>query len=150
MRSDIKVVLGGVGLIKGDIREAGRAMIAITEEINPFLVSDGFLDGAPFELLNGIIRFGTKRMSSPEIRPIDKKHRELPFAVEVEMAPLKRASVETVKAAFLEVLIPALFEIASKYNLPTSGLASFNERTKNPRMQGKTDVSQEGGAHNTL
>jgi hypothetical protein len=127
MRPDINVVLGGVGLIKGDIRECGLAMVEITREINPYLVEDGFLKNAPFELLNGIIRFGTKFDPYAEVGPLSRRRKELPFAVEVEMAPLKRATREEVKTAFQRALIPALFAIAEKYGLPTNGLRKYSE-----------------------
>jgi len=127
MRNDLHVVFGGVGLVKGDIKEAGQAMVEISQEINPFLTNDDFLTDAPFKLLHGIIRFGTKFDPYAQIGPIDSRHNELPFAVEIEMAPLKRAPKEHVKQAFLAAIIPALFGIASKYNLPTNGLKAFCE-----------------------
>lgn len=127
MRPDLNVVLGGVGLIKGSIREAGPAMVAITTELNPFLVEDGFLSDAPFKLLHGIIRFGTKFDSHSQVGPIDYKNNELPFAVEIELAPLRRASKDEVIKGFLAALIPALFTIASKYELPKKGLKHFCE-----------------------
>lgn len=126
MRSDIHVVLGGVGLVKGNVREAGRAMVEITKELNPYLVKDGFLDNVSFKLLNGIMRFGTKNDPFADMGPINTRSCELPFAVEVEIAPLKRASNEEVKVAFLKVLIPALFAIAAKYDLPINGLRDFS------------------------
>lgn len=127
MRPDLNVVLGGVGLIKGSIREAGPAMVEITTELNPFLIEDGFLEDAPFNLLHGIIRFGSKYDPHSQIGPIDKKNNELPFAVEVELAPLRRASKDEIVNKFLMVLIPALFTIASKYDLPKKGLKNFSE-----------------------
>lgn len=123
----MNIVLGGVGLIKGDIRESGHAMVEITKEINPYLVKDGFLANAPFKLLNGVIRFGTQFDPHAEVGPIDKRNNELPFAVEVEMAPLKRAPKEEVKAEFLRALIPALFAISLDYDLPVNGLVAYAE-----------------------
>ncbi|WP_339730426.1 Imm39 family immunity protein [uncultured Gimesia sp.] len=127
MRPDLNIVLGGVGLIKGSIREAGPAMVEITTELNPFLVEDGFLEDAPFNLLHGIIRFGTKYDPHSQVGPIDKKNNELPFAVEIELDPLRRASKDEVINKFLMALIPALFAIASKYDLPKRGLMKFSE-----------------------
>lgn len=127
MRQDIVVVLGGVGLIKGDIRESGRAMVEITQEINPYLVEDGFLADVPFKLLNGIIRFGVKFDPYAQVGPIDKRNNELPFAFEIEMAPLRRAPKDEVKAVFVKALIPALSAIAIKYELPVNGLAAYSK-----------------------
>jgi hypothetical protein len=125
MRRDFNLVLGGVGLVKGSIRHAGPVMVEIVQEINPYLVDDGFLADASFQLLSGIIRFGTKFDPHAQVGPIDKRNNELLFAVEVELAPLKRASKEEVKAEFLKALIPALFAIALSYRLPVKGLTAF-------------------------
>jgi hypothetical protein len=106
MRPDACLVLGGVGLIRGSVRYDGPAMVEIFDEINPYLVGDGFLANAPFSLLNGIIRYGTKFDPHAEVGPIDRRKNQLPFAVEVEMARIRRASKEEVKAEFLKALIP--------------------------------------------
>jgi hypothetical protein len=127
MRPDICVVLGGVGLIKGSIRNAGPAMVEICRELNPYLVNNGYLADAPFDLLNGIIRYGTKFDPYAEVGPINKRNKELPFAMEVELAPLKLVTKEEVKAEFLKALIPALFAISLEYELPVSGLTAFAE-----------------------
>ena len=127
MRPDSCLVLGGVGLIRGSVRHAGPAMVEIFDEINPYLVGDGFVANAPFKLLNGIIRFGTKFDPHAKVGPIDKRNNELPFAVEVEMARVSRASKEEAKAEFLKALIPALFAISLEYELPVTGLTAFAE-----------------------
>lgn len=127
MRTDMNLMLGGVGLVRGSIPNAGPILVEISKEINPYLVGDGFLADAPFDLLHGIIRFGTKFDPHAEVGPIDKRHNELPFAVEVELIPLKRASKEEVKAEFLKALIPALFAISLDYDLPVNGLTAFAE-----------------------
>lgn len=107
-------------------------MVEITTEINPFLVNDGFLATAPFKLLNGIIRFGSEFDPYAQVGPINKRHGELPFAVEVAMLPLRRATKEVVKAEFLRALIPSLFAIAEKYDLPTNGLTAFSKLNTPP------------------
>jgi Immunity protein 39 len=139
MRPDLCVVLGAVGLVRGSLRHAGPAMVEITKEINPYLVGDGFLADAPFGLLHGIIRVGTKFDPHAEVGPIDKRKNQLPFAVEVEMAWVNRTSKEVVKAEFLKALIPALFAIALEYELPVAGLTVFAE------SKGFTISKQENG-----
>jgi hypothetical protein len=139
MRPDACVVLGGVGLIRGSVRHAGPAMVEIFDEINPYLVADGFVADAPFKLLNGIIRFGTNFDPHAKVGPIDKRNNELPFAMEVEMARVNRASKEEVRAEFLKALIPALFAIALEYKLPVAGLTAFAE------SKGFTVSKQESG-----
>ncbi|MCG3178153.1 MAG: hypothetical protein BIFFINMI_00476 [Phycisphaerae bacterium] len=127
MRDDINVVLGGVGVVKGSVRNAGPAMVKITREINPYLVEDGFLLKAPFCLLNGVFRYGMRFDPHAGVGPIDIAHRELPFSMEVELAVIARASKEEVEAVFLKALVPALFAIALEFDLPVAGLTAFAE-----------------------
>ncbi len=126
MKHDLSLVLGGVGLVRGDIRESGPVMVEITREINEYLRRDDFLKGSPFKLLSGIVRFGTKFDPYAALGRINSRHKELQFAVEVDIVPLKRASKQEVKAAFLSVLIPAIFRIAATYHLPTRELSDFS------------------------
>lgn len=124
------IVLGGVALVKARIHHTGPLMVQIVTELDPFLAKSEFLAQAPFSLLNGIIRFGTKFDPCALIGPIDEKHEELPFAVEVEISLIQRTpgedmNVAEVKARFLQALVPALFAIAEKYSLPVGGLQQY-------------------------
>jgi len=126
MRSDIVLVLGGIGLVKCRIRHPGL-LVEITKEINPFLIQSNFLANAPFKLINGVIRFGTKFDPHAKIGPVSRRHNELPLSVEIDVTPLNRAPREVVKAEFLRALIPALFAISKKYKLPDAGLIACCE-----------------------
>lgn len=119
------LAVGGVGLKKGRIVNAQKAMISLAMEINPYLREGKFLDGAPFTLINLIFRYGDKYSELAEIEDIDSVHGELPVAVEVPMDELRVASVETVRAAFASVLIPALRLIAQNFNLPSDPIDRF-------------------------
>jgi Immunity protein 39 len=119
------IVLGGVGLVKGSIRNAGSVMVEICQELNPIMLRDGFLANAPFKLLSGIIRYGTKCDSFPEKPRIDKRHHELQFAVEVNMPELRAFSRTQVKQSFLQVLRPALYSISAEFDLPHQCLDEY-------------------------
>ena len=125
MSKQIAVVLGAVGIIKGSLPQGGPALVEITKEINPYLTKHNFLKNAPFGLLSGIVRYGTKFDPFAEVGPIDKRNGELPFAVEVNLSTLKGASRDEIKARFLDAVVPALDAIASNYDLPRRGLAEF-------------------------
>jgi hypothetical protein len=127
MQSDLCFVLGGVDLVRNRIRQPGL-LAEITLEINPFLVESGFLANAPFKLINAIIRYGRKFDPFAQIGPISRRHNELQLSVEVESASLNRAPREVVKVAFLRALIPGLFAVAKKYDLPTAGLVAYRDQ----------------------
>lgn len=125
MTLDKCLVLGGVGLIKGRIRESQGAMIEITREINPFLVNSNTLENAPFSLLSGCILYGNRFDPFAKIGPINKVHDEFSFSVEVEMLPLQFANKEIVKLAFVSAVIPALLVITDKFELTNTGILNY-------------------------
>jgi hypothetical protein len=114
------LLLGGVGLIRGDIKNAGPALVAVCDELDPVLRSSGFAERAPFERLDGIIRFGERTTETPELGPIQRGG--LPFAIEVPLAPLRRASLEVVQGAFRRACLLALIHIGRVYDLPVAAL----------------------------
>lgn len=119
------LLIGGVSLIKGRVREAGLAMKEICDELEPFLNEIGFVDDAPFKTVSLIIRFGEKTDLTPDYDPINKRHSELPVAVEMELASLRTASKEVVKNAFVKATIDVLIDVAQKYNLPAQQLEAI-------------------------
>lgn len=112
------LLIGGVSLIKGCVRNAGLAMQEICADLEPLLNEIGFIDDAPFKTVSLIIRFGEKTDLTPDYQPINKRHSELPVAVEMELAGLRVASKDTVKRVFLKITIDVLLDIAEKYDLP--------------------------------
>jgi hypothetical protein len=121
--SDPRILLiGGVSLIKGRVKEAGLAMKEICDDLEPLLKEIGFVDNAPFKTVSMIIRFGEKTDLTPDYEPISKRHSELPVAVEMELASLRMASKDVVKSAFVKATIDVLLDVARKYDLPAEPL----------------------------
>ncbi len=125
MTTKAVLAVGGVGLKKGRIVNAQKAMISLAYELNPYLQESDFLKDAPFCLVSFIFRYGEKFSQTPDIDPIDLKNKELPVAAEVPMDELRTSSVDDVKRAFAGVLLPALTTVAEYYSLPKCGLERF-------------------------
>ncbi len=119
------LLIGGVSLIKGRVKEAGIAMKEICDELEPLLQGIGFVENAPFNTVSMIIRFGEKTDLTPEYGPISKRHSELPVAVEMELASLRVASKDVVKSAFVKATIDVLLHVAKKYDLPVGPLEAI-------------------------
>lgn len=126
------LLIGGVSLVKGRVREAGLVMQKICNELEPFLKEIGFVDNAPFKTVSMIIRFGEKTNLNPEYEPINKRHSELPVSVEFKLSSLCTASKEAVKNAFVKATIDVLADVAHRYNLPADQL-----KTLNPNLNSK-------------
>lgn len=112
-------------MIKGRVKEAGIAMQEICYELEPLLKEVGFVDNAPFKTVSMIIRFGEKTDLTPDYDPINKRHSELPVAVEMELAGLRMASKDVVKSAFVKATIDVLIDVAKKYDLPFEALETM-------------------------
>jgi len=110
------LLLGGVGLIQGRIKGAGKIMLELCDLLDPIIQDSEFYKHAPFKLLNGIIRFGTKDDDNPDCEPI--RNEELAFAIEVNMVNLKNKQKDEIKQKFLEITLNALQKIANIYNIP--------------------------------
>jgi len=121
------LIVGGVGIKKGRIRNSQQAMIRLAKDINPFLIEEGLLKGAPFELINVIFRYGSKFDPNADRGSIYKPRNELPIAVEVDINTLRNESVDVVWRAFAEVLVSALFQVVSIYKLNPRGVERFVE-----------------------
>lgn len=121
------LLIGGVSLVKGCVKEAGLVMREICDELESLLHDIKFVEDAPFKTISMIIRFGEKNDLTPQYDPINKRHSELPVAVGLELAGLRMASKEVVKSAFVTATIDVLLDVSKKYNLPCEPLKSIVE-----------------------
>lgn len=116
------LLIGGVGLVKGRVRDAGVVMVQICDELEPILRDLCFTRNAPFRTVSLILRFGTQRGINPECQPIDKSHDELPMTLELEMQSLKEMNRDELKNEFMVATLEALIIAGQKYGLPTDVL----------------------------
>ncbi len=119
------LLIGGVSLVRGRVREAGPVMREICDELEPMLQGIGFLDKAPFKTISMIIRFGEKDDLTPQYDRINARHSELLVGVELELSGLRTASKDVVKAAFVTATIDVLLDVSEKYGLPNSPLKAM-------------------------
>ena len=113
------LLIGGVGLVKGRVRDAGPIMVEICNELEPALREACFTRDAPFRTISLILRFGHKRCLVPEYDPVDDVHSELPVVVELEMRALRQMTRDDLKREFLIATLEALVHAARNFNLPT-------------------------------
>lgn len=111
-----KLLIGAVGIVKGTVRNGGKAMVAVCDEIGPKLERNGFLDNAPFEVISMILRYGAK-WGDPEIGRINRAYSELEVNIEVPMSEIRMLDtlelIEIVRKATIQVLDA----VATKYSL---------------------------------
>ena len=112
------IAIGGVALIKGRIRPpAGPTMVAVATELCDRLWDCDWLEPAPFDLVNLILRFGESKPET-EIRAVNKRHSELPVARELSMVDcVNFARNGELYNYFMSETVTALTDISDKYNL---------------------------------
>ncbi|MBW2647103.1 MAG: immunity protein 39 [Deltaproteobacteria bacterium] len=111
------LLIGAVGLVKGKVREDGKAMVSICDELEPYFVSENLLEGAPFQVISLIVRYGTIMME-PELGKINRRYSELEVAVELPMGEVKKLNYDELRERFKKVTMDALIAVARKYDLP--------------------------------
>lgn len=118
------LLIGGAANKRVNLREDGRIMVEICEELEPLLRQMDFVGTAPFETISLIIRYGCTRCETPEYGKIDRVHGELPIAVELELDMLRRVDRNELKRQFLDITLAALIDVAKVYRLPHDELVS--------------------------
>jgi hypothetical protein len=118
MSSERNLLIGGVALGKGRIKNAGPAVLQSRNEMEEHLVRNAYLETAPFKTINMIFRYGDKDNWNPEIGEIDLRNNELPVAIEFNSETLKKMSIVELKNRFRLALIEVLCDVAANYDLP--------------------------------
>lgn len=113
-----ELLIGAVGLVKGNVRDGGRAMVATCDQLEPEIESMGFLADAPFDVISLIIRYGTKWGTEVEIGKINNRHRELEVVIELPMSEIRMMSFDALCETFLVATLRSFSAIGKKYDLP--------------------------------
>ena len=114
------LLIGGVGVVKGNVPGLGLAMLAICDKLEPDLIERKWLADAPFETVSLIIRYGAESKSDVMFDRIDHKNKELPVAVLSELAELRELSRDPLKLEEKVEIIAreVIAEVCQRYELP--------------------------------
>jgi hypothetical protein len=122
-----KLVIGSVGLTNARIpaKLAGPAMDQVRDELEQIIIRSDYLGHAPFKWVGLIIREGLVDEVEPHYERINKKHGDLPIAIEIDTHRLLGASSEEMRSIYRKAAIIALIHAGDKYNLSTDHLKSL-------------------------
>lgn len=120
-----RILIGGVGLVRGRVRDVGPAMVAVCDRLEPELERSGWFPSAPFACVNHVIRFGTEHSAEPEIGRVSRDG-ELPTAIEVPMKEFQAVARDPhqLQEAVLSATLPALRAVGERHRLPLAWLES--------------------------
>jgi len=130
MEQKRKLLIGGVALVVGNVRNAGDAMVGVCDELDPILIQSGWFPSAPFKYVSLIMRYGDKTDLNPEFQPVIEKYGELPIAIELKMEDIRAVHRDKIKlkSLFRRVTLEALIAMAEKYGLPKSPIEAYRFR----------------------
>jgi hypothetical protein len=111
-----EILIGAVGLVKGSVRNGGRAMVAVCDELEPEFEQTGFLSDAPFKVVSLVLRYGTK-WGEPDLGKINKRHSELEVGIELPISELRIMDEASLNAVVKKAALEALVATAQKYDL---------------------------------
>ena len=130
MAANRRLLMGGVDLVKTRLKNAGTAMVAVCDELDPILEESDFFLNAPFQSVSLILRYGLINNTDPEYQPIDQRHRELPISVEIDaklLQSLDRSDPNGLKDVVSLVAAAALLNVSVKFGLASDALRRKKE-----------------------
>ncbi len=113
------VLIGGVGLVKGRIKNIGQAMISVCDEVKLVIEQANAFEGMPFKEINMVIRWAEHSISEPEIGPLRKSRQSLDVATTISLHEGKAIenNPEQLKLLVKTELAKVLNAIEVKYGL---------------------------------
>ena len=122
-----QLLIGAVALVKGRVREDGKAMVKICDEFEPYFEKENFLENAPFDVISLIIRYGKITNHVPEIEKINR-YSELEVAIELAMDSVRKADYSKLEMMIRKATLHSIIQVGKKYKLPTE---TFGKMLKN-------------------
>ena len=117
--SKYPVLIGGVGLIKGSIKNIGQAMVAVCDEVKPVIEQSNAFESMPFNEINMVIRWAEESINEPEIGPLRKSKKSLEVATTISLREGKAVenNPEQLRPLVKAELAKVLKAIEVKYGL---------------------------------
>ena len=117
--SNYPVLIGGVGLVKGRIKNIGQAMVSVCDEVKPVIEQSNAFEGMPFKEINMVIRWAEESVSEPEIGPLRKSKKSLDAATTISLREGKSVenNPDQLKSLVKAELNKVLNAIEVKYGL---------------------------------
>ncbi|MCA9250108.1 MAG: immunity protein 39 [Phycisphaerales bacterium] len=112
-----RLLIGAVALVRGGVRDDGKAMASICDELEPYFSSESVLENAPFDCISLILRYGVASRGKPEIGRINKQHSELEVAYELSMNDIRRMDYEALRDHYRAATLETLLAVSERFGL---------------------------------
>ncbi|WP_219624660.1 Imm39 family immunity protein, partial [Vibrio parahaemolyticus] len=113
-----RILIGGVGLVKGRPKNLGVCIQEVCSILEPMLEGCGWSDNAPFHTLSLIIRYGSDDSRTVEFGCINKKYSELNVSITTSLMVLKEADKHgELQSLVMELAKKSIQKVSTKYGL---------------------------------
>ena len=113
-----RILIGGVGLVKGRPKNLGVCIKEVCSILEPMLESSGWSDKAPFHTLSLSIRYGSDDSRAVEFGSINKKYCELNVSITTSLMVLKEADKRgELQSLVMELAEKSIQQVSVKYGL---------------------------------
>ena len=113
-----ELLIGAVASVKGRVKDDGKAMVRVCDELEQYFKKDNFLSNAPFDVISLIIHYGNNTIHVSEIGKINK-HSELEVSVQIAMDSLAKLDYINLEDTIRKTTLHAIIQVGQKYNLST-------------------------------
>jgi predicted Zn-dependent protease with MMP-like domain len=127
MAHNRKLAISGVSLTEAPLKRFKPWTITpvVRDELEDEMIRSGYLDGAPFQWVGLILRYGLVDESEPHYERINAKHGDLPLAIEIDTHRLLDASGDELVRIFRKATLISLVHAGKKYGLKTDRLEAL-------------------------
>ncbi len=94
-------------------------------DVEKEMIQSGYLEGAPFDFVSLMIRYGLKYDTEPEIQKISKRYCDLPLAIEVDVRDMLGANHDQLYRMFRKATLIALIAGGQEYSLKIDRLVEL-------------------------
>ncbi|WP_298302987.1 Imm39 family immunity protein [uncultured Erythrobacter sp.] len=116
-----KLVIAGSSITTAKLRgmKSLKAGTKVQDEIEAEIVSSGYLEGAPFDFVGVVIRYGFKFDQEVKFLGLDKKTLCYEGAIEVDVQEMLESDFDELVLLFRKAVLIALIAIGKKFDLQT-------------------------------
>jgi Immunity protein 39 len=100
-------------------------MSMVRDDIERLLIASDFFEGAPFSWIGVIIRYGLRRQTQPDYERINKKHGDLPIAIELDANELRSLTADELRKVMAIAVLEALLDVARQFDRPSELLSTY-------------------------
>ena len=111
-----ELLIGAVGLVKGNVRNDCQAMVAVSKNLEPEFEATEYLKAAPFDVVSLILRYG-EHWGEVEVGKINR-HQEIEVAIELPMSEVRMMDYENLTETVMKTTLKSLIATGKKYDLP--------------------------------